>query len=215
MAIVGHSLGAAAVSKVQGTDSRVEAVVALDKLTGPGAVGPLSGEGVVPKVPALAVQSEYGFTVQPYFLNGTNSLNPEPASPTQAPDPMRERKTGFDAWRAAGVDSMLVVPRASTHLEYADIPFVLPASRYGQDLASVYVQSWLGRYLKHQSSAPLLATSLKYLEPTAVGQWTPSDAQPRGASELLLLLGLRLPRRRRPRRQLRRRRRRRRLLIRR
>jgi hypothetical protein len=86
---------------------------------------------------------------------------------------MRERKTGFDAWRAAGVDSMLVVPRASTHLEYADIPFVLPASRYGQDLASVYVQSWLGRYLKHQSSAPLLATSFKYLEPTAVGQWSP------------------------------------------
>jgi hypothetical protein len=33
VAIVGHSLGAAAVSKVQGTDSRVEAVVALDKLT--------------------------------------------------------------------------------------------------------------------------------------------------------------------------------------
>jgi dienelactone hydrolase len=173
VAIVGHSLGAAAVSKVQGTDSRVEAVVALDKLTGPGSTGPLSGEGVVPKVPALAVQSEYGFTVQPYYLNSANSLNPQPASPTQGPDPMRERKTGFDAWRKAGVDSMLIVPRASTHLEYTDIPFVLPASRYGQDLASVYVQSWLGRYLKHQSSAPLLATSFKYLEPTAVGQWTP------------------------------------------
>ena len=57
---------------------------------------------------------------------------------------MRERKTGFDAWREAGVDSMLVVPRASTHLEYTDIPFVLPASRYGQDLASVYVQELAG-----------------------------------------------------------------------
>jgi hypothetical protein len=173
VAIVGHSLGAAAVSKVQGTDSRVEAVVALDKLSGPGSTGPLSGDGVVPKVPALAVQSEYGFTVQPYFLNGSNSLNPTPASPLERPDPMRERKTGFDAWRKAGVDSMLVVPRASTHLEYTDIPYVLPASRYGQDLTSVYVQNWLGRYMKHQSSAPLLSTSLKYLEPTAVGTWTP------------------------------------------
>jgi len=54
---------------------------------------------------------------------------------------------------------------------------VLPASRYGQDLASVYVQGWLNRYLKHQSSAPLLATSFKYLEPTAVGQWTPVTLQ--------------------------------------
>jgi hypothetical protein len=173
VAIVGHSLGAAAVSKVQGTDARVEAVVALDKLTGPGSTGPLSGEGVVPKVPALAVQSEYGFTVAPYFLNGGSSLTPSPASPTDRPDPMRERRTGFDAWRAAGLDSMLVVPRASTHLEYTDIPFVLPASRYGQAFASVYVQAWLNRYLKHAAAAPLLATSFRYLEPTAVGTWTP------------------------------------------
>jgi hypothetical protein len=173
VAIVGHSLGAAAVSKVQGTDSRVEAVVALDKLTGPGSAGPLSGDGVVPKVPALAVQSEYGFSVQPYTLNGGSSLTPQPQSPTQAPDPMRERRTGFDAWKAAGVDAMLVVPRASTHLEYTDIPYVLPASRYGQDLTSVYVQAWLNRYMKHAPPDPLLATSFRYLEPTAVGQVTP------------------------------------------
>jgi hypothetical protein len=171
VAIVGHSLGAAAVSKVQGTDSRVAAVVALDKLTGPGSTGPLNGEGVVPTVPALAVQSEYGFTVQPYLLNGGNSLNPQPT--TEAPDPMRERRTGFDAWRAAGVDAMLVVPRASTHLEYTDIPLLLPASRYGQALTSVYVQAWLNRYLKHASSNPLLGTNFRYLEPTAVGLWTP------------------------------------------
>ena len=47
---------------------------------------------------------------------------------------------------------MLVVPRASTHLEYTDIPLVLPASRYGQDLSSHYVQAWLDRYLKHRSN---------------------------------------------------------------
>ena len=38
---------------------------------------------------------------------------------------------------------MLVVPRASTHLEYTDIALALPASRYGQDITSVYVQRWL------------------------------------------------------------------------
>ena len=34
---------------------------------------------------------------------------------------------------------MVVVPRASTHLEYTDISYVLPASRYGQALTSVYI----------------------------------------------------------------------------
>jgi hypothetical protein len=171
IAIIGHSMGAAAVSKVQGTDRRVEAVVALDKLTGPDSTGALDGAGNVPRVPALAVQSEYGFTVTPWTESGGSSLTPEPSP--NGPDPHRERATGFDAWQRAGVDSMLVVPRASTHLEYTDIPLVLPASRYGQDLASVYVQRWLDRYLKHRSAAPLLARSFRYLEPTGGGTWTP------------------------------------------
>ena len=69
---------------------------------------------------------------------------------------------------------MLVVPRASTHLEYTDIPLVLPASRYGQALTSVYVQRWLDRYLKHRgSSKPLLAASFRYLEPAGSGRWAP------------------------------------------
>ena len=172
IAIVGHSMGAAAVSKVQGTDRRVAAVVALDKLTGPAAEGPLDGSGNRPVVPALAVQAEYGFTVNPWFLSGGSSLIPAPSP--RGPDPMRERATGFDAWRAAGVDSMLVVPRASTHLEFTDIPLVLPASRYGQALTSVYVQRWLDRYLKHRAAAPLLNRSFRYLEPAGHGRWKPT-----------------------------------------
>ncbi len=65
---------------------------------------------------------------------------------------------------------MLVVPRASTHLEYTDIAYVLPASRYGQALTSAYVQRWLGRYLKHRRSR-LLASHFRYLEPVDVGRW--------------------------------------------
>jgi len=172
IAIIGHSMGASAVSKVQGTDRRVAAVVALDKLTGPGSDGPLDGSGNQPVVPALAVQAEYGFTVSPWFTSGGSSLNPE-ASP-DGPDPMRERATGFDAWDRAGVDSMVVVPRASTHLDFTDIPLVLPASRYGQDLTSVYTQLWLDRYLKHRdNTAALLAKRFRYLEPVGNGRWSP------------------------------------------
>jgi hypothetical protein len=164
VAIIGHSLGASAVSYVQGVDRRVETVVALDKLKG----------DFKPVVPALAVQSEYGFNVQPYWMQHGSSIQGKPGPPNEAPDPRREEKTGFDSWRAAGVDSMLVVPRASTHLEYTDIALVLPASRHGQALTSVYIQRWLGRYLKHRRNR-LLASRFRYLEPVDVGRWAPVE----------------------------------------
>jgi hypothetical protein len=172
IAIIGHSMGAAAVSKVQSRDRRVAAVVALDKLTGAGSDGPLDGSGNVPAVPALALQSEYGFTVAPYALAGGSSLTPQPSP--NGPDPRRERRTGYDAWAKAGRNSMLVVPRASTHLDYTDIPLVLPASRWGQALSSVYTQRWLGRFLKHRTPASaLLAKRFRYLEPVGNGRWEP------------------------------------------
>ena len=172
IAIIGHSLGAAAVTQVQGTDERVSTVVALDKLGLSTSSGTDAGDAFDPVVPALAVQSEYGFTVGPWFAAGGSSITPQPSP--QGPDPRRERATGYDVWRDAGVDSMLVVPRASTHLEYTDIPLVLPASRWGQALTSAYVQRWLEHYLKHRTSVrTLLATKMRYLEPTSTGEWAP------------------------------------------
>lgn len=177
LAIAGHSLGASAVSYVQGVDPRVKAVVALDKLSGgAGSEGGIGIDGVVPRVPALGVQSDYGFTVAPYFANG--GLTAAPGSvpnPFERPDPRREQKTGFDAWRAAGVDTMLIVPRASTHLDYTDLPLVLPASRYGQALTSVYTQAWLDKHLRGDRSADarLLARRHTYLEPQGRGEWKP------------------------------------------
>jgi dienelactone hydrolase len=171
LALVGHSLGATAVSYVQAVDKRVAAVVALDKLSAdPGftALGKMR-----PVVPSLGVQSEYGFNVYPYVFSHGSSIAPQPGPPDQGPDPRREERTGYSGWAKAGVDTMVVVPRASTHLEYTDIPWVLPASRYGQDLTSVYMQAWLDKYLKHDRSADrrLLGRSWRYLEPVDVGVW--------------------------------------------
>jgi hypothetical protein len=167
IAVIGHSLGAAAVSQVQAVDERVATVVALDKL------GSTSGDdAVTPVVPALGVQSEYGFAVSPWLLSGGSSISPQPSP--DGPDPRRERATGWDAWDAAGVDSMMLVPRASTHLEYTDIPLVLPASRWGQALTSVTVQRWLDRYLKRRGGPrALLRQRIDYLEPTGGGTWSP------------------------------------------
>ena len=125
-----------------------------------------------PVVPALGIQSEYGFSVSPWWLSGGSSLSPQPSP--EGPDPMRERRTGFESWRKAGVDSMMVVPRASTHLEYTDIPLVLPASRWGQALSSVYTQLWLDRYLKHRDNTRwLLGRHFRYLEPVGGDRWAP------------------------------------------
>jgi hypothetical protein len=176
VAIIGHSLGAFAVSYVQAVDKRVETVVALDKLAAKGQSGIADLPKYKPVVPALAVQSEYGFNVYPYWMSHGSSIQPQPGPPDQGPDPKREQSTGFDAWRKAKVDTMLVVPRASTHLEYTDIAYALPASRYGQDLTSVYVQRWLDRYLKHRRT-DLRAGSFKYLEPVDVGKWAPKTLQ--------------------------------------
>src|SRR5689334_9589826 len=173
LAIIGHSLGAFAVSYVQGIDPRVETVVALDKLSsGSSFVG---NQPAPPVVPGLGIQSEYGFNVEPYWMMQGSSITPTPGSPTKAPDPQREEKTGFDGWRKAGVDSMVIVPRASTHLEYTDIDWALPASRYGQDVASYYTQAWLDKYIKHDPTADsrLLATDFTYLEPKAHDVWAP------------------------------------------
>jgi len=191
LAIIGHSTGAVTVSYLQGVDPRVETVVALDKLTAtPDAIaddqaelGSLPGP-VKPEVPALAMQSEYGFEPQPYWEASCSSFEPCPAAPggstqvpdlSQAPNPNREEDTGFDTWEKAGVDSMVIVPRASTHLDYTDEPPVLPASQYGQAMASYYTQAWLEKYLKHApaSDGALMASSFEYLEPVGKGVWKP------------------------------------------
>lgn len=189
LALIGHSTGAVIATYLQGVDPRIETVVALDKLTAtPDAIsddqaetGSLPGP-VVPKVPALAIQSEYGFEPQPYFEASCSSFEPCPAAPggslappdlDQAPNPAREEQTGFDTWLAAGVDSMVIVPRASTHLIYTDSPPVLPATIDGMDMASYYVQGWLDNYLKHDPGAgnTLLAPVIHYIGPDQDGRW--------------------------------------------
>lgn len=165
IALVGHSMGASAVSRVQEYDARVATVVALDKL------GAADGDAgaVVPKVPALGLQAEYGFTVTPWQLSGGSSLRPSPSP--EGPDPERELRTGFERWDDAGLDVMVHVPRASTHLEWADVPLVLPASRHGQALSSALTQRWLDRHLRGGSAEALLERRLRYLEPRGAGRW--------------------------------------------
>jgi hypothetical protein len=139
LGIAGHSLGARAVSVVQqcsdastvwkktpacaGRSFPIKAVVGWDTL---------SSEGVVPVVPGMD-QSADG-----YFLSPT-------PSPT-APDPA-DALGSFGAWRKAGLDSMVTVVRAGTHLEWSRTPYIGPSTRYGTDQAAYYTAAWMDRFV--------------------------------------------------------------------
>ena len=174
LAVIGHSTGAVTVSYLQGVDRRIQTAVALDKLTAtPSAIdddkaelGELPGP-VIPKVPTLGLQAEYGFEPQPYFLANCSSFSPCPGSPDKAPDPNREEASGFNTWRAHHVDSAVIVPRASTHLDFTDLPPILPSSVRGQAMIGYYTQQWLALYLQHRPHAAhaMRSTTIRYLMP--------------------------------------------------
>ncbi|HVT64543.1 MAG TPA: alpha/beta hydrolase [Mycobacteriales bacterium] len=174
LAVIGHSTGAVTVSYLQGVDRRIQTAVALDKLTAtPSAIdddkaeiGDLPGP-VKPAVPTLGLQAEYGFEPQPYFLANCSSFEPCQGSPDKAPDPNREEATGFDTFRAHHVDTAVIVPRASTHLDFTDLPPILPSSALGQAMISYYMQQWLALYLQHkpQAARAMRSTTIRYLMP--------------------------------------------------
>lgn len=157
--LAGHSLGASAVSVVgqelaclpsqplAQRDGCVSAIVAWDALS------PIrkntAGEPVLPiRAPALSMTAEY-------------FLNPTPALPSDPPNP-DEKLAAYKQMKAAGVDSMRVGLRSSTHLEFSYIPLVLPASRYGERVAMYYTLAWFDRYVRGDASATERLTATRF-----------------------------------------------------
>lgn len=147
LGLAGHSLGAGSVSKVQqcsdastlwqttplcaGQSFPIKAVVAWDSLSA----------GVTPVVPAMNQQADG------YFLNPT----PSPSAPT--PAQQQSHLGAQDKWAAAGIDVYSVTVRGGTHLEWTEIPWILPATRYGTDLADFYTLAWFDRYVMGDTAA--------------------------------------------------------------
>jgi dienelactone hydrolase len=153
--IVGHSLGAAAVSFVGQKDSRVDALVAWDNLGAPD-----EGIGVVdtpacasapesrtpPPItkPALGISNDYGLTPTPFLSD---------------PDP-QERNRAFLAYRESGVDAGEITIRGGCHEESAFIPGVVTGpyplgcgTLRGGDLIAWYTTAWLDKYVKGEDGA--------------------------------------------------------------
>jgi dienelactone hydrolase len=141
--LAGHSLGARAISVVQqcsdqaelwkklpvcgGRSFPIRAVVAWDRLS----------PDVIPVVPGMDQQADG------YFLN------PQPSA--TAPDPAAHT-TALRRWEKAGVDTYALTIRGGTHLEWVDVPYILPSTTYGVLAAEHYTVAWMDRYLSPSAS---------------------------------------------------------------
>ena len=88
----------------------------------------------------------------------------EPKQASAPPDPEQHEEFAYAQTVKARVDSMVVVPRASTHYEfdYEPFPASLQASRYGERTAFYYSLAWLDRYLKGEKSATRRLTAVYF-----------------------------------------------------
>jgi dienelactone hydrolase len=147
--VAGHSNGARAVTSQGQDDPRVKAIVSMDNLDDTITLA----KGATIHAPTLYFGVDYPFPSVP-----------APMSPTDPPDAEQHADFAYAQTKAAGVDTMLVVPRASTHYEFSYEPFPasLQASRYGERVAFYYVLAWFDRYLKGEQSATNRLTALAF-----------------------------------------------------
>jgi hypothetical protein len=132
--LAGHSFGASGVTFAQDPERNpltwphIRAIVAWDNLSA----------AYTPRVPAMG-------------QNGESFV--EPSVHPRRPDP-EANKAGFNAWRAAGVDTMQVAPLSATHLEWSYVPWLpLASSSWGQAIAAYYTLAWFDKYLRRDPTA--------------------------------------------------------------
>lgn len=137
LGLAGHSLGAGAVSELgnaptlNGAPNPVDAVVAWDNASLANCDATTAPAGCVrPRVPTMGQSAEYFF-------------NPQPTNAYPGP-----KDGAFREAREHGVATMQVALRASTHLEWTFVPYILPASREGERVAMHYTLAWFDRWLQ-------------------------------------------------------------------
>jgi len=167
LALAGHSLGARAVSVVQQCASTSQLWRTLAVCTGRsfpikavvGWDGMSAADDVVPLVPAMDQRSD-GYFLQP---------QPTPEAPDRTAN-----LDAFERWRQAGIAAYAMTVRGGTHLEWVDVPYILPSTTYGVDMAAFYTLAWIERYAA--PTAPRRATAAQALldgpsvEPGALDQ---------------------------------------------
>jgi dienelactone hydrolase len=142
--IVGHSLGAAAVSYIGQIDPRVKAIVAQDNLGAPTS-GPTcpSAPATRPMNPALT-KPALGLTNDYALFSPPNSALPAP----------KDRAASSVALSKLGVDTGSIVVRGGTHFEGAFIANPgFGSTLRGNDMYAWYERAWFDKYLKGDPAA--------------------------------------------------------------
>jgi PA domain-containing protein/peptidase M28-like protein len=160
--IAGHSLSARAASWLQGSDTRVDAVVAWDNLasdlagdagspSGGGLAGSLIGgelpgesEPVTPRVPALGEASD--------SIGASEPTNTDPD----------QKKTAYEDWRSRGVPAMELVFKGATHDDWGQSATTSAKVAEEIERFEYYTRAWFDRWLLGDTSATsrLLARSV-------------------------------------------------------
>ena len=130
--MAGHSRGGQTASVLGQDDPRVRAIVAWDR----GTNTPLPKELDTPTL----------FFVGDYACQDSPICFPEPYPEPPSGEGPGDRGKEYDIVRGAGVDSMKIVLRASTHLDWT--PSEPAGNRYAETVSVYYTLSWFDRYLR-------------------------------------------------------------------
>jgi pimeloyl-ACP methyl ester carboxylesterase len=145
--LAGHSRGGQMASVLGQEDPRVTAIVSWDRGTGLALPGALD-------TPTLFFVADYACQANPV-------CQPEPyLEPPQGEGP-GERGREYEIVRAAGVDSMKIVLRASTHLDW--VPSEPSGNRYAEIVSVYYTLAWFDRYLKGSGDAGMARDAFERL----------------------------------------------------
>lgn len=145
LGLIGHSLGASAVSTVQQCTSTPAPGVALPATLPAGCAGqrfPIraivaydSLNATTPMVPAFDHRADG------YFVNAVPTFSAPNA------DERVGASSPYGRWRSGGVDACAITVRGGTHAEWSEIPYIVSATRYGVAQAKHYTLAWLDRYV--------------------------------------------------------------------
>jgi dienelactone hydrolase len=145
--LAGHSMGGQTASVLGQDDPRVDAIVAWDR----GTNIPLPARLRTPTL----------FFVADYACQANPVCQPEPYSTRPQGEGPRERGKEYDIVRAAGIDAMKVVLRATTHLDWT---LSEPAgNRYGETVSVYYTLAWFDRYLRGADDPAVAQEALRRL----------------------------------------------------
>jgi dienelactone hydrolase len=166
LGIAGHSYGARGVSFVGQSDPRVDAIVAWDNLSTPGAEPAPCPSGAAPRdeppitKPAVGMGADYGLFREPN---------------TSEPDPMGNSEASLE-YTKAGVDTGQLNIRGGTHYEFSYIPNpFFGATLRGIDLVAWYTAAWFDRYVKGEADAARRLTTGRWREDAQSAAVDPDD----------------------------------------